>query len=220
MRIQTKQMLTISMLGALAYLAMFFIRVPVLSAAPFLKYEPKDVVIAIGGFLYGPLPALAVTVVVAFVEMVTVSETGIIGFMMNVLASAAFVCTAAVIYKRIRNLTGAVIGLAAGCVMMTAVMLLWNYIIVPLYMDTTREVIAGMLLTVFLPFNLIKSVLNAAVVMVLYKPVSTALRMSGLHKEDAQHPDATGRPKIGVLLVSLFVIVSIVLLILIFQGKL
>lgn len=215
MQTRTKTMLTLSMLGALAYLAMFFFRIPVIM---FLKYDPKDVILVISGFLYGPLPALAVTAVVALVEMVTVSDTGIIGLLMNIIASAAFVCPAAVMYKRKRSLSGAVIGLIVGCLCMTSVMLLWNYFLVPLYMGMPRQAVAALLLPAFLPFNLLKSGLNAAVTMLLYKPVSVALRRANLHN-DAAVPESKGRFNIGVALASGFVIICAVLLILIFQGK-
>ena len=59
-------------------------------------------------------------------------------------------------------------------------MLLWNYIITPIYMGSTREAVAGMLLPVIMPFNLIKSVLNAALVLVLYQPLTNILRRTHL----------------------------------------
>ena len=77
-------------------------------------------------------------------------------------------------------LRGAAAGLAAGVALMTGLMLLWNYFITPLYMGYPREAVAAMLLPVFLPFNLIKSALNAALTMLIYKPVSRALKRSGL----------------------------------------
>ena len=66
-----------------------------------LSYEPKDVVIAIGGFLYGPLAALGISLVVSFIEMLTISSTGWIGFVMNFLSSAAFAGTAALLLSLI-----------------------------------------------------------------------------------------------------------------------
>ena len=79
-----KKLTVLAMLSAFAYVAMCFLRVPVVL---FLKYEPKDVIITLGGFLYGPLSAMAVSLVVSFLEMLTVSDTGWIGFAMNVLSS-------------------------------------------------------------------------------------------------------------------------------------
>ena len=59
-------------------------------------------------------------------------------------------------------------------------MLLWNYWIAPIYMGYPREAVAALLLPAFLPFNLIKGGLNAAITLVLYKPVVTALKRSRL----------------------------------------
>ena len=76
---------------------------------------------------------------------------------------------------------GAVVGLAAGVTALVIVMLLWNYLITPLYMPwVTRADIVAMLPTVFLPFNLAKGGMNMAATLLLYKPVVTALRRAGL----------------------------------------
>ena len=123
MNTKTRKLTLIAMFCAIAYVVMVVARIPVVL---FLKYEPKDVIITIGGFLLGPLASAAISVVVSFVEMFTVSDTGIIGFVMNVLSSCSFACTAAVIYKKKHTLKGAVIGLISGCAVMVGVMLLWN----------------------------------------------------------------------------------------------
>ena len=166
----SKKMITMAMLVALAYMFMLVGRVAIVPAVGFLKYDPKDIIITIGGFIYGPLSAFIISVVVSLIEMVTVSETGIIGLIMNVLATCAFVCPAAFIYKRVHTMKGALIGLGIGCIGMTGVMLLWNYLITPLYMGYPREAIAQLLIPGFLPFNLIKSGLNAGLTLLIYKP--------------------------------------------------
>ena len=84
---QVKKLTVLAMLCAVAYVIVALVRIPVVM---FLKYEPKDVIIAFGGFLYGPLAALIVTTVVSFIEMLTVSTTGWIGLIMNILSTAAF----------------------------------------------------------------------------------------------------------------------------------
>ena len=100
MKQQTKKLTTLAMICTLAYLVMVIIRIPLVPALPFLNYDPKDVILMIGGFMYGPLSALLCTLVVALVEMVTVSDTGIIGCIMNFLSTASFVGIAASIYKK------------------------------------------------------------------------------------------------------------------------
>ena len=210
-----KKMVTLGMFAALAYVVMVLIRIPVVL---FLKYEPKDVIISIAGFLYGPVASLLLSVVVGFVEMVTVSDTGLIGLIMNVISSCAFCCTAAVIYKKRHTLRGAVAGLLCGTVVMTAVMLLWNYLVTPFYMGYPREAVAALLVPAFLPFNLIKGLLNAAITMLLYKPVVTALRKSGLVERGNAQSGSRER-HIGVIAGAVFVIATAVLAILALSGK-
>lgn len=69
---------------------------------------------------------------------------------MNVLSSCAFACTAAVCYKKLHTVKGAATGMIAGGIFMTVVMLLWNYLVTPVYMGYPREAVAAMLLPVFL----------------------------------------------------------------------
>ena len=157
-----------------------FLIPPLFPSAAFLTFDAKDVVLAIGAMLLGPLPALAVAVVAALLEMVTFSSTGWIGFVMNVVASGAFILPGALLYRRRRTWTNAVVGLLLGAVCMTATMLLWNAFLTPLYMGMPRQAVVDMLLPVFLPFNLLKGGINAAVTLLVYKPLVTALRRAKL----------------------------------------
>lgn len=172
---KTKRLTTIGMLCALAYAATAVGRVPLIL---FLKYDPKDIIIAISGLIFGPLTSFSVTLIVSFVEMFTISENGILGFLMNVISSCSFACTAAFIYRRKRKIWGAIVGLFCGWGCMVLVMLVWNYLITPIYMGYPREAVAALLIPAFLPFNLIKGGLNAVITMILYKPIVTALRRS------------------------------------------
>lgn len=173
-----KRMTAIAMLSAIAYILMFYIRIPVVL---FLKYEPKDVVIVIGGFLMGPMTSFIISVLVSLIELFTVSDTGIIGFVMNVLSTCSFACVAAYVYKKKKNIRGAVLGLVVGTVTMVVLMLMWNYFILPLYISNiTREAARALLIPAILPFNLIKGCLNSAIAFLLYKPVVRTLRKTNL----------------------------------------
>ena len=216
-RSTVKTVTSLAMLVALTYIAMVISKMlPQFSG--FLQFEIKGTVIAIGGFLFGPLSAAVISIVVAFIEMFTVSDTGVIGCVMNLLAACAFACPAAYIYQKMRTRKGAVAGLAVGVVALTATMLLWNYLITPIYMHMDRAVVAAMLPTVFLPFNLVKGGLNAALTLVLYKPVVTALRKARLvpERETAQSGE---RFDAGFLLFSFALLATFVLLVLVLVGK-
>ena len=206
---KTKKLTTTGMLCALAYAAVVVGRIPLVL---FLKYDPKDVIIVIGGLIFGPLTSLTVTVIVAIVQMFTISGTGILGCIMNIISSCSFACTAALIYKRKRKLSGAMLGLFCGIGCQVAVMMLWNYLITPIYMGYPREAVVELLLPAFLPFNLIKGGLNAAITMILYKPVVTVLRRSDLIVSN--HNSEKIRMNAGVVLAALLMIITCVLLIL------
>lgn len=212
-KVSVKKLVLLAMLAAMAYVIVSLIRIPVVS---FLKYEPKDVVITIGGFLLGPVASFIVSLVVSLLEMVTISDTGPIGCLMNLISTCAFSCTAAFIYKRKHTLGGAVAGLAIGGVFMVAVMLLWNWLITPLYMGVERSAVQTMLLPVFLPFNLLKAGLNSAMVLFLYKPLATALRKAGLVDAGSGKP---GSSKIGIYLLAAGLLVTCIVLLLVLQGK-
>ena len=178
-KLDIKRLSITAMLCAIAYAAVFAGKL-VPNVAGFLSYDPKDAIVVIAGFIYGPVTSVVVSVVVSLIEMITVSATGPIGFVMNVLSTCAFALPASLIYSRFRNIKGAFSGLVAGVVCMTGCMLLWNWLITPLYMGVPRTVVVGMLIPTFLPFNLLKGGINLALTLVLYKPVVTALRSARL----------------------------------------
>lgn len=211
-KFSVKKLVLLAMLAALSYMIVALIRIPVVL---FLKYEPKDVIITIGGFLLGPMASFIVSLLVSLIEMVTVSETGPIGALMNLLSTCSFACVAAFIYKKQHTLKGAIAGLAAGSVFMVAIMLLWNWLITPLYMGVERSAVEGLLLPAFLPFNLLKAGLNSGLTLFLYKPVVTALRKTKL----VETGSSTGTSKVGIYLFAGGLLITCILLLLVFQGK-
>jgi riboflavin transporter FmnP len=210
-----KKLTAAAMLCALAYIVMVIGRVPVVL---FLSYDPKDVIIAVGGLIWGPMISFAVSVVVSFIEMITVSDTAWIGFLMNVISTCSFACTAAFIYKKKRTLSGAVVGLSIGAACAVAVMMLWNYLITPLYMGFPREAVVELLLPAFLPFNLLKAGLNAALTFLLYRPVVSALKSTGLIDKTKSKNAEKRKTNLGLVILALAIIVTCVLFILSLNG--
>lgn len=208
MNSKTKRITTIAMLCAITYVVMVVGRIPVVL---FLKYEPSDVIVTLGGLIWGPMTSCIVSVIVATLEMLTVSDTGILGCIMNIVQTLSFACTAAVIYKKKHTLSGAITGLVVGCITSIIVMMLWNYLVTPLYMGYPREAVAELLLPVFLPFNLLKGGLNASITFLLYKPVITALRKSGYVVTSTKE---TRSKHTGLLILATLIIVTCILFIL------
>lgn len=194
MKDNTRRITVAAMFAALAFaVAALFNIVPItlVPSLPFLQYDPKDILIALCGFILGPLYAACTSLVAAVIEL-SVSSTGLIGALMNFLSSCIFACSAAVVYKRIRNVYGAVLGLVAAIICTTGFMLGWNYLITPLYMGISRAAVAEMLIPAFLPFNLIKYSLSAGATLLVYKPIITTLRTLGLVEKKNTAVTVTG----------------------------
>ena len=169
----------IGVFSALAFITTLICKL-IPSVGGFLSLDAKDSVIAIASFIYGPVAAPIISVIVAFVEFVTISETGWYGLVMNIASSATFSLVASIIYKYRRSFNGAIIGFGAAVVATTSVMLLLNIFITPLYFGFPRSVVFDMLPTLILPFNFAKTLLNGAIALLLYKPIINALRAAGL----------------------------------------
>ena len=212
---ETRKITLLAMLSAIAYIFTLLGHLVPIQFNDFLRYDPKDAIIAVSGFVLGPVYSLIVSVVVALLELVTISTTGLIGCLMNIISSASFACVAALVYKGMRSIKGAVLGLTLSSLLTVGLMLLWNFLITPIYMKVPQEAVNAMLLPVFLPFNAIKCGLNAALTMIIYKPFVNAMRRVGLIPKKAEQG---GHIKISVILVCLAVIALMVVLFLIFKN--
>ncbi len=215
-KFSAKSIAVLGMFCALSFAAVLLGRV-IPNVAGFLSYDPKDAVVAIVGFLFGPFYSVVIAFAVVIVEMVSISSTGIIGCLMNFISTASFAVPAAFVYRKMRSYKGAVLGLVSGVVLMTVCMVLWNYLITPIYMEVERQVVAKMLVPVFLPFNTIKGGLNAALTLFLYKPLVTALRRARLVPSKSENEEK--KPfRLIFLLIGFAVLCIFVLLFLSFSG--
>ena len=170
-----RRMVVIGMFAAMAYVAMLVIHIKV----SFLTLDVKDAVITLCGLYFGPLSALFISVLVPLVELITVSDTGLYGLIMNILGSVSFSVTASLIYKWKKSFFGAILALSSAAFVVTGVMMLANLVVTPYFMGVNVATVRGMIPTLLLPFNLLKAIINVGVVLLLYKHLSTALRKAG-----------------------------------------
>ena len=178
-----KKITITAMFIALSYVLTFVFHNLQLAPFPgvsFLTYDPKDILICIAGFILGPWYALGISVGVSFIEMITISKTGIYGFIMNIVSTCAFVIPACVVYKSKKSFVGALLSLAVGFVSSVAVMAIWNIIITPIYMSIDREILIKNFLLYIVLFNVMKTGLNVAAILLFYKPIISALRATKL----------------------------------------
>ncbi|MFI3253499.1 MAG: ECF transporter S component [Eubacteriales bacterium] len=205
--LDTRTLVALAMLTALAYFVTFLSNFIPLKVAGFLEFDFKDMVIVIGGFLYGPGAAAMMVVAVSLIQFLTISSTGVVGLGMNLLATGSFACIASLIYWYRPNFKGAVLGLAVGGVSMTALMLVWNYAITPAYMDVPRSVVVDMLVPIFLPFNLVKAGLNMGATLSIYPTVQRSLSKANLVVNPEGNREENGKKAflIAVMVLTVFV---------------
>lgn len=173
----TKKITTLGIMGALSVLLVVLIHFPIFPAAPFLEYDPADVPIFVSTFFFGPLLGFLLTVVVSIVQGITVSSSsGFIGIIMHIVSTGSFVVVAGNIYKKNKNKKSAAIALLAGAVTMSVIMILWNVIMTPIFMNVDRKIVLDMLVPTIIPFNLIKSCTNAFITKLIYKKISVFIK--------------------------------------------
>lgn len=209
----TQRLVIISLLCAVAYISSIVIRVPFGS---FLSYDPKDIIIVVSGFIFSPIYSLLISVIVSLVEMVTVSDSGPIGMLMNVLASCIFSLISTFFYKKNNSHKSVITGLVVATISMTGFMMLWNYIITPFYLGVSRDAVVDMLVPIILPFNLVKAVLNSSIILIIYKPIISALLKNKIIT--SKNDDTNKTINFNILIISTLLIISCILVILIFNG--
>ena len=168
-----RKLTVMAMLVAVSVILVYVCHFPLIPAAAFLEYDPADIPILIGTFDYVPIAGLIFPIVTSAVPALIVSaQSGIYGFLMHVISTSALCLTAGVLYKFMRTRLGASIALICGTLAMGLVMLVANHFITPIFMGVPASVVDGMLLTVFLPFNLAKAGINSVITFFVYKTVS------------------------------------------------
>ena len=210
-----KKMTAVAMFAALAYIVSvlcgYFPKI-----AGFLSLDFKDAIIVICALAFGPVSALPIAVLVPLLEMFTISTTEWYGLVMNILSSATFVLVTGFVYKCKRNFYGAIVALVSGVFSVAAVMMLANLFITPLYLTyvvgvpSTMSDIVAMMPGILLPFNLIKALLNGALVLLFYKPFTTVLKGTGFMQKKSDENHADKKFSLRSLMVSLIALAIII----------
>jgi riboflavin transporter FmnP len=182
--INVHKIVGVAMFASLAFVLSLIFRFPVM----FLTFDVKDAVITLSGFIFGPICAVVTSLLAATIEL-SISDTGVYGFIMNFASSATFSFAASMIYKYKRTFFGSVIGFYSASAILVAVMIGLNILVTPFYMGVPRSVVIDMLDILFM-FNAAKALMNSAIAMLFYKPVITALRRARLIKTKDSNPDS------------------------------
>ncbi len=195
-KIKIRMMAQIGMLAAISVVLMLF-EIPLPFAPAFYEIDFSEVPVMVGCFTMGPLAGAMIEFLKILLNFaINGTQTAGVGEVANFLIGCGMVLPAAVIYKKKRTRTGAIIGMVTGTLFMTAVGCFLNaFVLLPAYSKAfgmSIDALVGMgtavnghitsLTTLVLfavaPFNLLKGVLVSLIVFLIYKKISPILRIS------------------------------------------
>ncbi len=194
---------------ALAFILTLVLRFKV----AFLSFDLKDTVLAVISLMYGPLYGVTSAGIVAVLEFLSVSDTGVYGLIMNFISSATFTLVAGLIYKYKRSFNGAILSVVFSVLSVCIVMCLANILITPYYMGVTSREVVALIPTLLLPFNLCKSLINAAATIIIYKPIRNILKKSGIeHIQNNNNKSLTKSVVLCVIALIIIVLTTVFLM--------
>ncbi len=215
MKTRLQKISVTGMFCAFAFIMTFLFRFKV----NFLTFDFKDAVISITSLLYGPVFGVVTSAIVAFLEFLSVSDTGVYGLIMNFISSGTFAFTCGTIYKYKRNFTGAIVAVVASVVIVTGIMMIANIFITPFYMGVSRSDVIGLIPSLLLPFNLCKSLINAGSLLIIYKPITNSLKKAKLVNVEIGSYKFSKKTVILIIVSLVVIILSVLFLILKMNGS-
>ena len=190
-----KTVVQVGMLAALALILMFF-EITLPFAPSFYEIDFSEVPVLIGCFTMGPLAGTAVELVKILLALVLKGTTTAgVGEIANFLIGCALCVPAGIIYKRNRTRKSALLGMAAGTLLMTVIGCVINaYVLLPAYsaafgmplealVDMGTAVnshitsLSTFVVLAVAPFNLLKGILASLIVFLIYKKISPVFKM-------------------------------------------
>lgn len=177
---QTRRMILVGMLSAIAFVLMF-LKFPLPFLPPYLTIDFSDAPALIATFLFGPIAGIMVELIKNLLNFFF-NMSDPIGPVANFLAGTSFLLTSYLIYQKSRTQRALIIGLISATIITTIVLSVMNYfVLLPLYgliMNLT-DIVHNLKIIItagIIPFNLIKGLLISIVFLLLYPRISNILK--------------------------------------------
>lgn len=168
----TKAVARMGILAALSVVVLLVIpRIPIMPAAPYLQYDMADVPIFLTAFLMNPIAGYMVLAAVSLIQGVMLGESGLVGAVMHFMATGSFIFASTFVAGKIKGSKSMIIGLLAGTLTMTLMMIPLNLVITVYFWGSPLEVVLAALVPAIIPFNLIKAGVNSIIFYFVYKVV-------------------------------------------------
>lgn len=174
--VNTRRLVLVALLSAMSYGLMFTLQIPLIPAAPYLKFDPSDVPTLTGAFLLGPWAGVQIALIKVALFFMTKGAGGPIGATMNFVSTAVLALVAGYIYRRRPGPVAALAGMIAGGLIMTLVMIPVNYYWALGAYGIPQPLHADLIRTALVPFNLARGALSTAITLPLFLALSRALK--------------------------------------------
>ncbi len=188
----TRKIAISAMLAAIGVILQM-LEIPLPFIPSFIKLDFSDLPGFIGAFVCGPLAGVLITLIRNVIHIFMGSSAGI-GELSNFILSASFVLSAGLIYKKMPNIKGVLLGGVAGAVIMGIVSFpVNNFIIYPLYYSVmgfpqeailqmyqairpSTKSIAEALIVFNVPFTIAKGLISVIITTAIYKPLEKLIK--------------------------------------------
>ena len=191
---KTRKIAVIGMLSAISVVLMLF-EIPLPFAPEFYKLDFSELPVLIGSFALGPVSGVLIELCKILLKLVIKgTTTAFVGDFANFIIGCSMIAPAAIVYHKIKTKTGALIGLAAGTLVMTVFGSLFNaFYLLPTFaalygmpldaivgiaheINSNINSVGEIVLWAVVPFNLLKGGILTVLNMLLYKRISPIIK--------------------------------------------
>ncbi len=170
-----------ALFGAVSLILMQF-EFPIIPMFPYLKFDFSDIMVVIGGGLFGPVGAVLTAVIKVFLNFVLFggNVVSLIGMSSSLLASLAFALPLTVTLKNDTTWNW-IKSSGLSVLSLTVLLSVGNWLIfTPLYINLLNfnlgTSLVNYVLTAIVPFNLVKGVILSITSVIVYRLVITKLK--------------------------------------------
>ena len=181
----TKNIAGMAIFSALSFVT-YLLEIPIMASTPasFLELDFSNVFVLLAGFIYGPIPAIIVTLVKELIHIL-VGSTGGVGEFANIILSLVFISVPTIVYQYKKGIKTVILTLAIACVLQSGASLLTNkFINFPFFMGSAPFVPTPFSNKMFesmwqyiLLFNGIKTIAISIITILLYKRIKYLFKM-------------------------------------------
>ena len=164
----TRKVVYLGVLGAMAFILMGTFSIPIVPGAPYLRFEPGEIPGIIAACMMGPWAGVLVNAIKDILYFF-LRAVSIFGPMGDFIASASFAFLVGLVYQKFKTPGGFLAGSIIATVGRVVIMIPGNLIILGMQFGMTPMEVMDIMLPAIIPFNLIKSIINAIGAFVIIK---------------------------------------------------